>query len=93
MIVLEEKMSVHYSRSEQAILDIMKARKEPMSVQDIAEVYYTTHPPKPFNSEKTIQGSIYTLMRKIEMNKEAFIIERVRKPGVRAILYRIKRRR
>lgn len=90
---LSEKPLVKYSKREALVFNILKNRKQPARVEDIAERFFDLWKGnQPFFSKIQVGGVARALSRKVDFNKEPFMIERSRQPGAREVSWQVKSR-
>lgn len=84
-------MTVQYSPTEQALLDLLTGAKTEMDIHQLADAYYCQGRERPWHAEVVIRSAMNSLIQKAVTNDEAFRVERVKQAGNRAALFRIAR--
>lgn len=72
-------MSIKYSATEQALLDLLKKNKR-LTAQEVTNLYYGKGD-SPFYAEQTIRSALARLQRKVDFNGEPFRITSEKVPG------------
>jgi hypothetical protein len=72
-------MSIGYSMTEQALLDLLRKKKH-LTAQEATSLYYGKGE-APFYAEQTIRSALARLQKKAEFNREPFTITSEKKAG------------
>jgi len=85
-------MTVNYSPTEQALIDLLQVAKKPLDVRELVALIYCQKA-KPWHAEIVIRSAMKSLVVKAATNGEKFRVERSRVPGQRSHLFRLVRTR
>lgn len=80
--ILSKEPKIKYAPAEIKVFKIISAYRKPITTKMIVEdFYFTLKGAKPFHADNIIGGTIRTLRKKIALNKEPFILARLKVSG------------
>lgn len=87
---LSEKPRNKYSPTETMLFQILASYKKPMTLNELALGFYTPEP-LPFNWQPIMRVTLNQLMKKMALNKELWLIEKIKTAGEKELTYKLKR--
>lgn len=89
---LSENPKNKYSPAERSLFQILASNKFNLNLQALALEHYAPGP-LPLNWQPIVRVTLNQLMKKMELNKEAWRIEKIKTPGEKELKYQIVKRR
>jgi hypothetical protein len=87
---LSENGSVGYSPSERLVFKILNRRSLPTPSTIIVGSFYKEKGSSvPYNSRQIVMGSLRSLVKKLEANKEEFRVKRIKREGNKVLEYQL----
>ncbi len=87
---LSDEGKLKYSPSERLVFQILSHKPLSYSSTAIVTAFYKTKgQPPPYNSRAIVMGSVRSLVRKVELNKEPFIVRRLKEQGNKVLEYQL----
>lgn len=88
---LSENPRTKYSPAELSLFQILAKCKKPIKLGALALGHYAPGP-LPFNYQPIVRVTLNQLMKKMDLNKEAWCINKIKTPGEKELTYQIKKR-
>jgi hypothetical protein len=88
---LNDEGKLRYSPSERLVFDILNRKPSfpLLSTEIISAFYKSKGQPPPYNCRQIVMGSVRSLVRKVELNKEPFKVQRIKEQGIKALSYQL----
>lgn len=80
-----------YSPAEASLFDVIASSKKPLRLLDAALSHYAPGP-LPLNWQPIVRVTLNQLMKKMALNKEPMIIEKIKTAGEKELTYKLKRK-
>jgi hypothetical protein len=86
MSLIRPKPNGKYSRSEQLLLDLLLKTDDKISTTELLKDYYKGRD-KPIYARQALTGTLQCLRRKVDQNREPFVIKRTFQQGPHPIKF------